>query len=544
MEVMTVEDPPSAGNGRRVLSYVAVALLVVAVAAGGYAITHRDAGRPAAAASCPGLTAPAGTGFKLVPAATSAGVECVGWIVEQDLPFGSRDAAVNGVVSRIVAENLRVREQAGRPGGKPYVRIAVFMPMTAAPGGAMSGAEILHSLQGAYAAQRQANAGRASELGDPTPLFQLVLANEGTDQSAWSTVVEELGRLKEGPHPLVAVTGMSISVPQTRLAGLRLSELRIPSIGAVITADDMVAPWLFKISPPNQQYTAALSAYLSRRPEVRTGFLVWDRNPEDSYVQQLKQGFVAAFGTGYQLNDHNHAFNGSKPPSFGTPQLFSDIVRSLCAVDPDIVFYSGRNRDLPTFVDALGTRGQCQKKVRPLVIATGATGLTIAGDQLADARVGVLDASSTDPLAWAANAPGTPAHYAAFARLFTAAEPDGLGFSADDLRSGYAIMHRDAVVAAVWAARRDAAAKAQRNAARGSAPAVPETPTPEDVRNALFGSSTDRIPAASGALYFQEQPGNDLWPVGKPVPVIRIGPAAQEWPAGSSWTTPLIPNGT
>ncbi|MFI7597203.1 ABC transporter substrate-binding protein [Actinoplanes sp. NPDC049681] len=540
MDVMTVEDPPSTPRGRRTLTSIVIALLVVAVAAGGYAVLHREDDHPGAAVPCPGLSTTAGDGFTL----TTAGAECVGWIVERDHPFGSRDAAVNGVISRIVAENVRVRDQAVAPAGKPYVRIAVLMPMTAATGSALAEDEVLHSLQGAYAAQRQANSGKASELGDPTPLFQLVLANEGADQSSWSSVVEELGKLKDGPHPLVAVTGMSISVPETRMAGERLSTLGIPAVGAVITADDMVAPWLFKVSPPNQQYTAALAAYLGRRPELRDGYLVWDRNPDDNYVQKLRANFIAAFGSTYHLNDHNQAFNGSKPPTPGTPQLFSDIVRNICAVDPDVVFYSGRDRDLPAFVDALGTRGRCQKKVRPLMIATGATGLTIAREQLDGAHVGVLDASSTDPITWGAGGSGTPEPYAAFHRLFTSAEPAGLGFTEDDLASGYAIMHRDAVVAAVWAARRDAAAKAQRNAGRGSAPAISEIPTPEDVRNALFGSSTDRIPAASGALYFQEQPGNDLWPVGKPVPVIRLGKAAADWPGGSSWTTPLIPNGT
>ncbi|MEV8508661.1 ABC transporter substrate-binding protein [Actinoplanes sp. NPDC051475] len=541
MDVITVEDPPSTPKGRRVLTYVATGLLVIAAAAGGYAVLHRDEPvRTDAVPPCPGLEASAGDGFSL----TSVGAECVGWIVERDHSFGSSDPAVNGVISRIVAENVRVRDQSSAPGGKPYVRIAVFMPMTAATGSALADVEILHSLQGAYAAQRQANAGKASELGDPTPLFQLVLANEGTDQGAWSPVVEELGKLKEGPHPLVAVTGMSISVPQTRMAGDRLSALRIPAVGAVITADDMVAPWLFKISPPNQQYTASLAAYLGRLPDARDGYLVWDRSPDDNYVQKLRDNFIAAFGTTYHLNDHNHAFNGSKPPTPGTPQLFSDIVRNICSVDPDVVFYSGRDRDLPAFVDALGTRGQCQKKVRPLMIATGATGLTIALGQLDGARVGVLDASSTDPVTWGSDGPGTPAFYPAFHRLFTSPEPAGLGFTEEDLASGYAIMHRDAVVAAVWAARRDAAAKSQRNATRGSAPAISETPTAEDVRNALFGSSSDRIPAASGPMYFQEQPNNDLWPVGKPVPVIRLGKAAADWPTGYSWTTPLIPNGT
>jgi ABC-type branched-subunit amino acid transport system substrate-binding protein len=459
--------------------------------------------------------------------------------VERDYPFGSTDGAVNVLVSKIVKENNRVKAQGAKVGRKAYVRIAVFMPMTWADGGAMLPDEILHSLQGAYAAQVQANGGLPTELGDATPMVQLVLANEGTDESAWSTVVDRLAELKGGPHPLVAVTGMSISVPQTKAAADRLGALRIPSIAAVVTADDMVSPWLFKMSPSNRQYTEALKAYLAQQPELSNGYLVWDRNTDDSYVQKLKTAFMGAFGDIYGLAEHNHGFNGSKPPTAGTPQLFSEIVRNICGVNPDVVFFSGRDRDLPAFVKALGTRGQCQNPVRPLIIATGATGLTLAKDDLDAAKVGVLDASATDAVDWDANVKGTPSNYAAFSRQFTT----GLGFTAADLSSGYAIMHRDAVAAAIWATRRDTVSIADRNAAQPSASPIPETPTAEDVRNALFGGDGDAIPAASGTMYFQEQPDNALWPVHKPVPIIRIGAVAQTWPADSPWSTTVTPIG-
>jgi hypothetical protein len=511
---------------------------LVVLVASGFAIASRPRAKAAPPAHCPGLDGPTGDGYALAPWAGKTATECVGWVVERDYPFGSTDPTVNAMVSKITAENRRVRDQATGANPKPYVRIGVFMPMTSRTGGAMAAGEILHSLQGSYAAQMQANADSSSELGDPTPLIQLVLANEATDESAWSTVVEQLGKLRDGAHPLVAVTGMGISVPETQLAGKRLSDLRIPSIGAVITADDMVAPWMFKVSPSNHHYAEALKAYLDRQRKVTTGYLIWDRNTDDNFVRLLKKAFTDTFDSTYNLAAHNGGFNGSKPPTAGTPALFAGIVRDICALNPDVVFYSGRDRDLPALVHALKGRGHCQNPVRPLVIAAGATGLTIARNDLDAAQVGVLDAACTDLTAWIAGAPATPPRYAAFHQFFVSPSPGGLGFTDDDLASGYALMHRDAVAAAIWAARRDAAAKADHNADRGSAPPISELPTAEDVRNALFSNEGDPIPAASGNIFFREQPVNDLWPVRKPVPVIRIGAQVAGWPAPDAWATP------
>jgi hypothetical protein len=530
---MDIDDPPDTRGRGRLWAGVAIAVVAVVATMVFVILRIMEPDQPVAPKAC---SRPAGAAATeaLSAVQTTAGLECVGLITEHDYPFGSTDTKVNAVISRIVAENLRVRDQ--EAGGKPYVRIAVFMPMTSAPNGAMSAGEVLHALQGAYAAQFEANSGRSSALRDPTPLFQLVLANEGTDHSAGQAVVDQLGALKDGPHPLVAVTGMSISVPETRAAGERLSEKGIPSIGAVITADDMVAPAMFKVSPSNQQYTAALKAYLGEQPQLDNGFLVWDRNAADNYVQKLKSAFLTEFGTAYQLVDHNRGFTGSKPPYPGTAQLFSDIVDDICAVNPELVFYSGRDRDLPAFIEAIGERGRCQQKKSPIVIVTGATGLTLAKDKLDAAIVGVVNASSTDSAGWARNIPGTPPAYAAFRKLFTTKAPQGLGFTDADLASGYAIMHRDAVVAAVWSARLAAAAKPEANA--GGAAALP---TAEDVRDTLFSSAAKTIPAASGSIYFREEPKNDLWPIGKPVPVTRVGAVTQKWPVKPAWTTSLVP---
>ncbi|GIE86224.1 ABC transporter substrate-binding protein [Actinoplanes regularis] len=511
------------GGRRRLVTALAATVVLVVLAGIVYRVLRRDPDPPQAL--CPGLTTTHGDGFALTPHGTVNGPECVGWLIDDDYRFGSTDTEVNDVLGRIVQENIRVRDD---PAARPYVRIGLLMPMTATQGSALAAAEIRNSLQGAYAAQVQANTDGPTALGDARPWFQLVLINEATDQSGWRTAVDALVPLTGGAHPLVAVTGLGISIPATAEAGKRLGELRIPSIGSVVTADDMTAgDWMFKVSPSNRQYAAALDGYLdsldTRKPV--TGFLVWDRNP-DNYVATLRTALIGEFGVDYNLDQHNQGFNGSKPPHDGTPQLFTPIVRDICAVDPDIIFYSGRDRDLRAFVEALGHRGQCQRKVRPILLATGATGLTITERQIDAAQVGILDAASTDLAGWRRNVAGTPAEYAAFAKQFA-----GLGFPDKSLDSGYAIMQRDAVVAAIWATRRDIAAKTAANGGRADADRLTETTNGADVRNALFSSANDTVPAASGRFYFREKPGNDLWPLGRPVPVIRFGKAATALPA-------------
>ncbi|MDQ3029311.1 MAG: ABC transporter substrate-binding protein [Actinomycetota bacterium] len=534
--------PPANVKRRRRLRnrrIIIVTVVALALAGGGWAGTHylkaRNIDAAEQARRCPGLDSTSGEGFAL--SKTTDG-QCIGWIIERDHHFGSANPGVAAVISKIVDENKRVRDQHDIAGSKPYVRVGVLMPMTSAPGSAMIADEIMHSLQGAYAAQLKANQPDSSELGDPTPLIQLVLANESLDHSGWPGVVAQLGRLRGGDHPLVAVTGLGISVPDTREAAEELGRLSIPSIGAVMTADDMVAPWLFKVSPSNRQFAQSLKEFLAEQPAAKTGFLVYDRNSEDSYVRSLTTALTETFDDTYALKEHSSGFNGSKLPPDGTPILFSRIVQDICLIEPDVLFYSGRDRDLPALVNALKNRGRCQNPVKPLAIATVSTGVPITQNELDAAQLGMLTASATDPEAWRTPTPGTPMYYDAFRTLFTtAADKGGAGFTMADLADGYAIMHRDAVATAVWAIRRDTEAKEETNTDRGANPAISELPRSFDVRDALFGLKETPIPGASGDIYFKEQPPNNHWPFGKPVPIIRTGAHVAPWASPETYVT-------
>jgi hypothetical protein len=61
-----------------------------------------------------------------------------------------------------------------------------------------------------------------------------------------------------------------------------------------------------------------------------------------------------------------------------------------------------------------------------------------------------------------------------------------------------------------------------------------------DARNTIGNSRNNRFPGASGDFYFEEQqPPSDLWPIEKPVPIIRFGAiaSAPSWAQSSSYTT-------
>ncbi len=549
--------PTEAGKRRRrrvrwAIALTAVLALIAGIVSAIGLDQRNDRRKLEAARLCPGLAEEATDDYALSRPGGRHGAQCLGWTVTADYPFDSGDAAVAALVRTIVAENVAVREQAATRGSeaKPYVRIALMMPMTTSTGGAMANTEILSALRGVAVAQFTAN--HSGAVRDTVPLVQIVLANTGVDQSGysplgsgnapdadhrWPGVAAQLAALADDrQHPLVAVTGMGISVPATKDAARSLAGKNIPVIGSVITSDDMTGHNFFKVSPSNRQYADALRQWLrSARQggaDLKNAMLVYDRNREDNYVTTLRQSFLDVFDGDYHLKDHQRGFTGSKPPSDGTPQLFSSIVDDICASDPEVVFYSGRDRDLRPFITALADRGRCDPNLPPLLVVTGATGLTLTDQEANAARIGIVNASSTDIAGWQRGLPGTPRAYRAFADRFTKPAPAGLGFPATDLNSGYAVMHHDAVIAGIWATRlwlSDVENQPGSN--------TPQVPTAESVLNSLFSMSSRRVPAASGELFFVEGDSDDRWPRNKPVPIIYVGNIATAWRSSSLYLT-------
>ncbi|MGW5645962.1 hypothetical protein ACWEV3_00575 [Saccharopolyspora sp. NPDC003752] len=170
---------------------------------------------------------------------------------------GGFDGSLRVVQDKIAAENARVR-RISREQNKPYVSIAYFSPLTVAKPDTTTIEAVRRGLEGTYVSQLRANADGREEWGGNLPLIQVLLANPGSRSAQWEPVVEQLRQLAEPEENgrLVAVTGLGQSLAGTRDAINRLSQHRIPMVGA--------------ISPPTS------SRPIRRRPR-RRGCCGWRR---------------------------------------------------------------------------------------------------------------------------------------------------------------------------------------------------------------------------------------------------------------------------
>ncbi|MEJ8646497.1 ABC transporter substrate-binding protein [Streptomyces sp. MS1.AVA.3] len=438
--------------------------------------------------------------------------ECVGLTNEKAFPF---DPRLKGITDRIAQENRRVRAQWEKPAsGKsrlPYVKVAVLSPLTESDTSALPIGEIRSSLEGAFIAQCRANACPAlsttssTGIQGKTPLIQLVLANEGRNETHWKPVVDQLAGLVNDEHPLVAVTGMGVSIPETQAAATELSRLKIPAIGAVLTATDLNAPRLFKVSPSNVDYAKALRQYLDGSSlKGRRGYLVFDSR-DDNYVKTMRRAFDEEFGD--YIGRRRASFVGTTghQPA-GVPRLFYNAVNNICLTKAEVIFYAGRDRDLADLVRALSTRSQCGHDI-PITVMTGATGTFAQGKQvrglLKSSKISILDVAATNPAQWTSGV-----HAPSGFKPFHQALRD-LNFPDAMMDDGYAIMHHDAVLTAIWATRNVTGQTGK------------EAPDVQDVYNEITNlHDASTVPAAGGELSFDD--ASNGWPHNKPVPVIRL----------------------
>ncbi|TJZ44541.1 hypothetical protein FCH28_29840 [Streptomyces piniterrae] len=439
------------------------------------------------------------------------------------------DPGIRSLIEAVADENAKVRRDWESPGNGPripYVRIALMMPFTADDHSAMTTDMIRRGLAGSLAAQRQAN-----RFGGPH--YQLLLAPDGRNLDAWRPVVERLAELAgETRTPLVGVTGIPSSTPETRQTIAALSKHRIPTIGPVITAANMNSPYFFKTSPNNDQFGRALKLYLDKRPEQHKGFLVWDNRKEDVYSQNLRSVFEKHFGKAYDLPGHNSNFTGSSGTDKGIPQRFTDAVTKICNEKSDTAFFAGRDQDLPAFIERLAQEGDCGRPTKLRILKVG-IGLepTLTADAptrwLNEARATIVDASSVDPAWWSGPSKPEKALGRFLDRFEELQKRHKLGTK--PLDDGYAVMYHDAFALLADAVDRTFT---EVNEGGKQTPEAVHIPTKDDVYNTLViptiaGENCSSCLVGAGGTYGFEGPGkNDQWAVCKPVPVV-------EYPAGS-----------
>ncbi|SFB43475.1 ABC-type branched-chain amino acid transport system, substrate-binding protein [Amycolatopsis marina] len=428
--------------------------------------------------------------------------ECVG-VTDGSYVFHSDLADVQG---KLEEENARVRREA-----PAYVTVALLDPLTPSDDSGLPIAQVRNRLEGAYTALRRVNTEPVS--GDPNPQIELVLANSGTSDEHSRRVVEQLVDLRDQENPLVAVIGLGVSTERTKWQAEQLSANDIPMVGAYLTADDLEyehIPGLIKTSPSNRHYVEALRRHADAAG-IDSTIMVRDANSDsgaDLYTRSLEEEFERQMAEIMEFPTQQ--FTGSTGGAGGDVNLFGNVRANICASAAQrlqAVLFAGREVDLGAFIESLEFR-TCADT--PLVILTAGLelGALLKGqeDQLAEAKITVLSASTVDAEGWRANpaAEGTPEHYGDFRRAFQLAQ-----FAEEHLDDGGAIMMHDALLTAAQAVRIAAPL--------GSASA----PTADDVRAQLLNINTlYSVQGASGELSFSKQATGAGTPLGKPVPVL------------------------
>jgi ABC-type branched-subunit amino acid transport system substrate-binding protein len=434
--------------------------------------------------------------------------ECIG-VTDGSYVF---DPLLADVEAKIAAENAKVT------GSGHTVTIALLNPMTVNNTSPVSIAEVRNQLEGAYTAQHRVN--QPGVLDDAYPLIRLVLANEGSHEDQWQPVVHQLeAMVGDDKDPLVAVTGLGLSVTQTSDGAKDLAKHRIPMVGAITTADELRYTNIrgfVRVAPTDQESVQSLLAYLQAHPQLDSAILVYDSNSDDptspdlftrSLRDDLRGGMSSLIKSTPSLS-----FVGASGQSEASPDLFSNITTNVCAVKPKVVLYAGRWLDLLSFLTSLEHRVCSDAPMTVVTANTNLGPLTNEEKDLRDKKITVVNATANDPLGWPNKAPGTPTHFPDFQSEFSA-----LGFDPAHLDDGDAIATHDALFVAV---------KATRLAVPPAPSARNGVPKAVDVLNQLLNlNNLNTVPGASGELSFSlrgtrgEDSGN---PCGKPIPVLEM----------------------
>lgn len=448
----------------------------------------------------------------------NVGGECIG-VTAGDFAFNPDDAQFSKV------ENLiRTLNQQAVASDPNYVNVALLTSLTWTATSALSRAKIIHQLEGAAIALDRVN--NHGVTGD-APKIELLLANEGTDEDQYGTVISQLVGMTRGDHPLDAVIGMGVSSGATLTGATELSQAGVLMVGSNVTGDILDSsqiPGFSRVSTPNSDDVAAMANYLAGQSNLHRAMLVHaaadprtsSGDRADYYTTSLAKDFSSELG--------RYATAPSEPFDPGdTNNSFSVISTNLCttANPPDVILYAGREPDLPQFIHDLAQR-PCVGTPITLVVGTDSSSLESDTENQAQTRqidadltagnITVLCPAWVAPQDWAtpSGAKDAPAGFAAFMTEFDQRFTANGQFGTE-LDDGYAIMSHDALLTAAKAIRLT------------TQPPM-KFPTPEQVLgNQYHMDAGNTVPGASGTLTFVEADNGN--PGGKPVFVVRLEPS-------------------
>jgi ABC-type branched-subunit amino acid transport system substrate-binding protein len=389
-------------------------------------------------------------------------------------------------------------------GGKgTYVTVAFIGPLT------NPDERVVHQLEGAVTGQHAAN--QEPLVGD-RPRIKLVLANMDSTEGHWRHIADDLIKMVHGPDHLVAVTGMGLSQSETVWAAQRLRGADLPMVSDIVTADTIdksTAIGLARVNPRVGDEVAALAQYVKDKTKLRRAILVNSAEEGDLYAESLTTSFKKDMATYWRAGGQIGNPFGENPGN-----EFNVIVGNLCSVrSPDMIMYAGRGRDLPKFIGYLSNRNCHPGRI---TIVTGSDTVRLSLNDPENRQALAALSARHNPISLIYVPLAEPSvlrdvtknpqpqadRYAKFERSFR-----NLGFEPEHVRTGWAIMSHDAVLAA---------AKAIRLAAP-----VQGLPTPVRVRDSLYllSSPTNSVPGASGQFRIDPDTGNRV--VGR-LPVLLL----------------------
>jgi hypothetical protein len=407
--------------------------------------------------------------------------------------------------------------------GRAFVSIAFMLPLRTGKENPKTTTSIRHELEGAYLAQYWSNHENADDdrFTSSAPLIKLLLADSGAAGSSWPDTVEQLVDRLDSDH-LVAVAGLGSSVTTTQSAVTALAAHGIPMFGAVVTSARLKGPNLARVSPTNADEAMAATHYLRTTPQWLAGtpaapykaYLVQDTAVEDSYAADLASAYRASFprdDPAHVLLDANGGYDSSRPAA---GNVLASLVNTVCAIQPDLVFFAGRSNELRDFLGKLATRpNSCADGGQPITVMTGdqINNLTNTPRLWTGENINLLYTALATPQAWNPAAGGSGTISPAAIARFTTGPHSYVSLFGDDLEDGHAIMSYDAMLTATEATR------------RAHSDETP-VPVPAALVNGLHQiNAQNAIPGASGWIYFQNTKEPPEWlPFNKAIPIMNL----------------------
>jgi ABC-type branched-subunit amino acid transport system substrate-binding protein len=409
-------------------------------------------------------------------------------------------------------EHDQIAAQNAAIGTKRSVTVAVFNPLTPDLTSSLDINEIRHQLQGVIVAQKRINEDPANNL-----RVRIVLANEGGHQTHWQPVVEQLRLMMHDPSPLVAAIGMGITVQSTLDAALKLSDYKIPAIGAIATADDLnQAKMFFRVLPAVRDHVDALRPWAAR---YKSALMVYDTASDDPrqpdlFTRSLRNDFREQLGDLFALP--SVGYHGEENSKDVLPVRFGRIREKVCNARIPLVLFAGRRNDLGRFVSSLEQR-DCAKTT-PVTVMIGGTdlgGLVPDPRKLKETNITLVWSAKADIKAWTRHR-GAPAHFGEFYQAYRSS------YRREDLSDGEALVGHDALLVVARAAQAidndDSADAASDDPNRA-------LPSGANVAEALLDThALEAIHGAGGELsYEQRADGTSGDPIGKLIPVLQQG---------------------